>query len=152
MKRFLTIMTDGSSKGNSPISPASIGAVIKNEHGDIVDRISQQIPNTDARHAEYTALLTALKHAKEHHGATHVVALTDSLDLARHVNAVYNPFMKNPPASIVRLAGDIRKEAQDLDYFHVAHVFREFNTEADSEANAAYRVSKENELLQNALA
>lgn len=152
MTRFLTIMSDGSSKGNRAWSPASIGAVIKNEHGDVVDRISEQIPNTDAHHAEYTAMLSALRRAKQEHGATHVIALTDSLDMARHINAVPNPFMKHPPASLVHLANEIKKEAQDLDFFHIAHVFREFNTEADSAANAAYRVAKEHELLQNALA
>ena len=150
-KRFLTIMTDGSSKGNSLGSPASIGVIIKNEYGDVIDRHSEQIPNTNATHAEYTAMLTALKRAKELHGATHVIALTDSLDLAKHINSVPNAFMRHPPTSILSLANQIKKEAQDLDYFHVSHVFREFNTEADTAANAAYKLAKEHELYQNAI-
>lgn len=150
--RFVTILTDGASKGNTLGSPASIGVIIKNEHGDVIDKWSQLLPHTDAIHAEYTALLTGLKRAREIHGATHVVALADSLNMVRHINKLPNEYYKNPPPSIVNLHNQITAEAHGLEDFHLAHVFREYNTEADSAANEAFRESKIMQQYDDAMA
>lgn len=149
--RFVTIMTDGSSKGNQHNSPASIGYVIKNEQGDVIDRHAEVIGNTNALVAEYSALLSAIEQAKTQHKATHIVALSDSLNMVKHINDLDNIYMRQPPPIINQLKAKIQAAIHPLETFHLSHIYREFNNEADTEANRAYSLSKTQELYDTAV-
>lgn len=152
MNRFFTIHTDGSSKGNTLNSPAAIGYIIKNEEGDVVDRGSRVIPNTNAAEAEYMALKEGLHNAIHNFNATNVVVFSDNLNMVRHINNELDHYThRSLTPTLVAHKKAIQEDIDKLDTFHLAHIFREFNTEADGLANAAYKVIKNKELYEDAL-
>jgi ribonuclease HI len=85
MKKVV-IFTDGAADPNP--GPAAIGAVIKNERGQVVSRISQSIGEATNNQAEYQAVIAALEAALKL-GATQVEVRSDSEWLVRQVNGQY---------------------------------------------------------------
>jgi len=59
----LKIFTDGGARGNP--GPAGIGAVILDEHGKVIKKISEYIGEATNNQAEYQALIAGLTKAKE---------------------------------------------------------------------------------------
>ena len=138
------LYTDGACKGNP--GPASIGIIIKDSNGQILTSHNAQIGHSNSNIAEYLALLEGIKLAKRH-GATDIEATTDSQVLERHLNGQYN--IQQP--QLIQLASQIKSEIHPLDYFHIKHVRRHFNREADRQANLAFIRDKNIEQVEASL-
>lgn len=61
----LNIYTDGGARGNP--GPAAIGAVIKNEKGEVINSFGKVIGETTNNIAEYTAVVAALQWLRDDH-------------------------------------------------------------------------------------
>jgi len=82
--------------------------------------------------AEYSALLAALRYAREH-GYNALEVVSDSELMVRQMNGIYK--VKNE--GLKPLYEQARKISRELDWFKVRHVRREFNKDADRLANEA---------------
>ena len=128
--RRLIIHSDGAARGNP--GPAGIGAVLTDEKGQPVLRLSTYIGRATNNEAEYRAAILGLE-AAARYGATTVQLLVDSELLARQLQGRYR--VKSP--NLIPLH---RKAADLLSRFHpaqVTHVLRDGNREADALANEA---------------
>ena len=82
----LIIQTDGAAVPNP--GPASIGAVIKDEGGKVVSRVSRYIGEATNNQAEYRAIIAALERAREL-GANRVELHSDSELVLRQLSGQY---------------------------------------------------------------
>jgi ribonuclease HI len=128
----LIINTDGLSKGNP--GTAAIGAIIKDEHGKVLARISQCIGTTTNNMAEYQALIAALQKALKI-GTKQVEIRSDSELMVRQLNGRYkikSVGLRLLYLEVVQLLGQFQGVA-------IKHIPRELNTEADHLANQALK-------------
>ena len=124
------IFTDGAARGNP--GPAAIGAVIKDDKGNILASISQCIGTTTNNQAEYRALIAALEKAASL-GARQVSLYSDSELMVNQINGRYkvkNVTLRGMYQDVVRLAGALER-------FEITCIPRERNTAADALANKA---------------
>ena len=128
----LIIYTDGASLGNPGL--AAIGAVIKDEQGRLVARISQPIGQATNNQAEYRAIIAALEKAVSL-GASEVVLNSDSELVVKQINGRYR--VKKP--SLKPLYQKVKQLQSQLQDFSIAHIPRQQNREADRLANRALR-------------
>jgi ribonuclease HI len=138
------LYTDGASKGNP--GPSGIGVILYDEYGNILDKHSEYIGHATNNIAEYMALKRGLQMAKAHN-IQDLTAHSDSEVLVKHTNGEYN--VKNK--ALVNHMGDIRGHIDEFDRFHIAHVRRHYNKEADSLANQAYIMQKGVEHIHDSL-
>jgi ribonuclease HI len=124
------IYTDGASRGNP--GPAAIGAVIKDEKGKPLARISRRIGSTTNNQAEYSAIITALKKAIGL-GAVNVELRADSELVVKQLNGQY----RIKKAALRPLYQEVVKLTGSLKSFKAAYIPRSQNAEADSLANKA---------------
>ncbi|XP_043808659.1 uncharacterized protein LOC122722291 isoform X2 [Manihot esculenta] len=121
---------DGASKGNPGLAGA--GAVLRAEDGSIVCRLREGLGTATNNVAEYRAVILGLKHALRK-GFKHIRVRGDSNLVCMQIQGLWK--IKNQ-----NLAG-LCKEANELKNkfisFHIEHVLREFNSEADTQANLA---------------
>ena len=82
----MIIYADGASLGNP--GPAAIGAIIKDEQGQLLDVVSQRIGPATNNQDEYKALIAALEKAVKL-GAGEVEINLDSELLVRQINGKY---------------------------------------------------------------
>lgn len=130
----VTIFTDGASRGNP--GPSAIGAVIKNEQGHVLTRISQRIGQTTNNQAEYRAIITALEEAIRL-GGRQVELNSDSELVVRQVKGKYR--VKN--AALKPLYQQVKQLESRLESFTINHIPREQNKEADKLANTALEIA-----------
>jgi ribonuclease HI len=128
----LVIYTDGASLGNPGL--AAIGAVIKDEQGKLMARISQPIGQATNNQAEYRAIIAALEKAVSL-GASEVVLNSDSELVVKQINGRYR--VKKP--SLKPLYQKVKQLQSQLQDFSIAHIPRQQNREADRLANRALR-------------
>ena len=124
------INVDGAARGNP--GPAAIGAVIKDEDGNTVGRISRSIGVSTNNQAEYRAIIAALEKVTSA-GIKQVEVKSDSELVVEQVNGRYkikNTSLRPLYQQVVRLTGK-------LESFAITSVPREQNTEADTLANKA---------------
>lgn len=129
------IFSDGASRGNP--GEASIGVVMEYEDKGkkIKERYGCYIGETTNNVAEYLALISALRLAKER-GAEEVEIFVDSELVYKQIIGVY----------IVRsqklrgLFMEAKELAESFREFSIHHLPRRMNKEADSVANAALRL------------
>ncbi|MDD5710792.1 MAG: ribonuclease HI family protein [Candidatus Colwellbacteria bacterium] len=126
----LIIYTDGGSRGNP--GPAAIGAVVGNKE------YSQAIGNTTNNIAEYSAVIFALKKAKQlltknKARKTHIELYTDSELLVNQLNAKY----KIKDTDLVPLFIEAWNLKQDFASVKFIHVLREKNKLTDRLVNRA---------------
>jgi ribonuclease HI len=124
------IYTDGAARGNP--GPASIGAVIKDETGRVVARISRRIGTTTNNQAEYRAVITALEKAVSL-GVQHVILKSDSELVVKQINGRYK--IKN--AALRPLYQEVVGLTGSLESITVSYIPRAQNAEADALANKA---------------
>lgn len=128
MKKLI-INTDGGSRNNP--GPAGIGIVFSDESGEVVAKFKEYIGEATNNVAEYSALIYALKKAKDFE-AEEIECRLDSELIVKQLNGEYkvkDPGMKNLYAQV-----------QDLIFFKpikFVHVRREFNKLADKLVNEA---------------
>lgn len=82
----LTIFTDGGARGNP--GPAAAGIVIKDEKGTILAAFGEYLGEQTNNYAEYSALISGLKKAKEL-GATEVDCVLDSELVTKQMKQEY---------------------------------------------------------------
>ncbi len=124
------IYTDGAARGNP--GPAAIGAIIKDEKGNLVASISRRIGVTTNNQAEYQAIIAALEKAISL-GARHVELKSDSELVVKQINGQYkikNTALRPLYQKVVQLIGS-------LESFSISYIPREQNAEADALANKA---------------
>jgi len=124
------IYTDGASRGNP--GPAAIGAIIKDGSAGPVVTISRRIGRATNNQAEYRAVIAALELALEH-SARQVLLYSDSELIVKQLKGCYR--VKNE--DLKPLHQQVGRLIARLDSFHIYHVSRNRNREADRLANAA---------------
>lgn len=130
MNKKLIIYTDGGARGNP--GPAGIGAVAKNEKGEIVFEISEYIGETTNNQAEYRALLAAIEKA-EKLDVEELDFVLDSELVVKQLNREYK--VKNQ--DLAPLFVKIYNAIMSFKKVTFKHVPRELNKEADALANKA---------------
>jgi len=126
----VVIYTDGASLGNP--GPAAIGAIIKDEQGNLIASISQRIGTTTNNQAEYRAIIAALEKAISL-GAREVELRSDSELVVKQINSRY----RVKKATLRPLYQKVVQLIGSLEGFTIAHIPRAQNAEADRLANKA---------------
>ncbi len=134
---LLTTYTDGGARGNP--GPAAAGIVIKNETGETVTHYGEYLGNQTNNYAEYSALLSALKKAKEL-GATEVHCVLDSELVVKQMRGEYK--VKEP--TLQKLFIQVYNAAAQFKKISYRHILRSGNKEADAEVNLAIDAALKN--------
>jgi len=129
----VTIFTDGASKNNP--GPSAIGAVIKDQQGQTIARISQGIGHSTNNQAEYKAIIAALEEAIRL-GARQVNLNSDSELVVRQLKGKY----RVKKAALKPLYQQVKQLQSRLESFTINHIPRQQNREADNLANAALKL------------
>ena len=124
----LTIFTDGGARGNP--GPAAAGIVIKNEAGKILAAYGEYLGEQTNNYAEYSALISGLKKAKEL-GATEVDCILDSELVTKQMRLEY----KVREATLQKLFIQAYNTAAQLKKVSYKHTLRAGNKEADKLVN-----------------
>lgn len=126
----LIINSDGASVPNP--GPAGIGAVLRNEKGEIVAEVCEYIGPSTNNKAEFLALIAALEKALQL-GAGHVDINLDSELLVRQIEGRYrSKAMRAYFEQVVSLLGEFKS-------YTVRHIPREQNKEADALSKRALK-------------
>jgi ribonuclease HI len=121
---------DGGSRGNP--GPAGYGAVIEDQNGRILARLSEYLGKRTNNFAEYSALLGVLAWALEH-GHSRVRVVADSELMVKQMKGQYKV---NSP-DLRPLWVEAHRRANQLERFEIVHTLRGGNKEADQLANDA---------------
>ena len=124
----ITTFTDGGARGNP--GPAATGIIIKDETGHIIDAYGEYLGEQTNNFAEYSALISALKRAKEL-GATEVECVLDSELVTKQMQGFYK--VREP--SLQKLFLQAYNAASQFKKVKYRHTLRENNKEADAEVN-----------------
>ncbi len=124
------LMVDGASRGNP--GEAGCGAVIYDEHGEVLKEFSSYLGYSTNNVAEYRGLLMGLEGVLKL-GGRKLQVRSDSELLVRQLNGVYR--VKDEKLKVLyRKALDLLAR---LDAYRIIHVRREYNKDADRLANLA---------------
>ena len=124
----LTIYTDGGARGNP--GPAALGVVIIDATKKTIAEYGEYLGEQTNNYAEYSALISGLKKAKEL-GATEVECLLDSELVTRQMKREYK--VKEP--TLQKLFIQAFNLASVFKKIIFRHIPREQNKEADSWVN-----------------
>ncbi|HLD61240.1 MAG TPA: ribonuclease HI family protein [Patescibacteria group bacterium] len=124
----VTACTDGGARGNP--GPAALGVVIKNEQGATIAAYGEYLGHQTNNYAEYSALVSALKKAKEL-GADEVDCVLDSLLVVKQMRGEFK--VKEP--TLQKLFVQVYNAASQFKKVTYRHTFRDGNKEADREVN-----------------
>lgn len=131
----LIINTDGGARGNP--GPAGIGAVIKDEQGNLLFEKGEYIGETTNNQAEYKALIMALQNAStilSHKSEVlNLEIRMDSELIVKQITGEYK--IKDPGLKI--LAAEVFGLLKNFGSYEFVHVRREFNSHADRLVNEA---------------
>ena len=130
MHKHLITYTDGGSRGNP--GPSASGVVIKSPDGETLQAFGEYLGKQTNNYAEYMAILTALRRAKEL-GAETVEMRMDSELAVRQLTGEYK--VKNQGLAAIYLR--IHNEMIGFRKVTFHHVRREYNKEADAMVNEA---------------
>ncbi|XP_019426841.1 PREDICTED: uncharacterized protein LOC109335189 isoform X1 [Lupinus angustifolius] len=125
-----TLHFDGASKGNP--GPAGAGAVLRAEDDSKVYRLREGVGIQTNNVAEYRGLILGLKQALKN-GYKHIRVQGDSLLVCNQVQGKWK--IKNQNMGI--LCNEAKELKNKFLSFQINHVLREFNSEADAQANLA---------------
>src|SRR5579863_7137972 len=126
----LTAHCDGGSRGNP--GPAGYGAVLEDEKGSVVARLSEFLGVQTNNYAEYAGLLACLKWALEH-GYRRLRVVSDSELMVKQMKGQY----KVASPGLKPLWDEAKRLSQQLEKFEMGHTLRGGNKEADRLANEA---------------
>src|SRR3989344_7329577 len=122
----VTIFTDGGARGNP--GPAATGVVIKDEKGTVLAAYGEYLGRQTNNFAEYSAIISALKKAKEL-GATEVECVTDSKLVVEQLNGRWK--VKEP--TLQKLFVQAWNELRKFKKGRLTHTLRAGNKKADAE-------------------
>lgn len=131
-----TIHGDGGSRGNP--GPSGAGAVIRNEHGELIATVSEFLGTRTNNYAEYEAVILALEKLhtvilKGKSGEVDVEIKMDSELIVKQMKKIYkvkHPVLKEQNARLTKAAAVFAKAT-------FTHVPRAQNSDADALANIA---------------
>ncbi|CAL9779132.1 unnamed protein product [Musa acuminata subsp. burmannicoides] len=121
---------DGASKGNP--GKAGAGVILRNLDGSVISRLREGLGVVTNNVAEYQALLLGMKFALKK-GYKKIKAQGDSKIVCMQVQNLWQT--KN--ATMAALCQEAKALKESFLSFHVNHVKREFNSDADAQANLA---------------
>lgn len=124
----LTIYSDGGARGNP--GPAAIGVVIKDTAGKILAEYGEYLGKQTNNYAEYSALISGLKKAKEL-GASEVECVMDSELVTKQMNRQYK--VKEP--TLQKLFVQAYNLSAQFKKCLLKHTARENNKAADKWVN-----------------
>ncbi len=127
---WVTAHCDGGSRGNP--GPAGYGAVIEDESGRVLARLSEFLGVQTNNFAEYSGLLAVLRWALEQ-GHSRLRVVSDSELMVNQMKGRY----KVASPVLRPLFEEARGLAQRLEKFEMSHTLRGGNKEADRLANEA---------------
>jgi len=130
MNKKIIIFSDGGARGNP--GPAGIGAVLYDSKKQVLAKISKYIGEATNNQAEYQALITALKKAKEL-GGQELDVFLDSELVVKQLNREYK--VKNKELAPLFL--EVYNLSLNFSKITFTHVYRENNKEADRLVNEA---------------
>ena len=125
-----TIYVDGASRGNP--GPAGVGYCVVDQDGKELKKGGEFIGFATSRVAEYYALKEGCEQAMEL-GLKSVRFISDNLMMVNQLNGVYK--IKN--RDLLPMYNNIQELLKNFDAVAFVHTRREFNREADSQANLA---------------
>ena len=128
----LTVHADGASWGNPGHS--AIGAVIKDERGKELAKISQYIGRGTNNQAEYKAAIAGLRAAASFK-ASEVILYLDSELVVRQLNGQY----KVKSALLRPLYAEAARLAAEFENLSINHVGRDSNPDAHTLADEALK-------------
>ncbi|TKY50380.1 ribonuclease HI [Spatholobus suberectus] len=123
-----TLQFDGASKGNP--GPAGAGAILRD--GSKVYRLREGVGIQTNNVAEYRGLILGLKHALKK-GYKHILVHGDSLLVCNQIQGLWK--IKNQ--NMASLCSEAKELKDKFLSFKISHVLREYNCEADVQANLA---------------
>ncbi|XP_014508246.1 uncharacterized protein LOC106767806 [Vigna radiata var. radiata] len=123
-----TLHFDGASKGNP--GPAGAGAVLRD--GNKIYRLREGVGTQTNNVAEYRSLILGLKYALKK-GYKHIVVQGDSLLVCNQIQGLWK--IKHP--NMASLCSEAKELKNKFLSFKISHVAREYNSEADAQANLA---------------
>ena len=127
---WFTAHCDGGSRGNP--GPSGYGAVIEDDHGQVVARLSRFLGVQTNNYAEYSGLIAVLQWANQN-GAKRLRVVSDSELMVKQMKGLYK--VKSP--GLVPLWQEARRLTKMLKTFEISHTLRGGNKEADRLANDA---------------
>ncbi|KAJ6689433.1 hypothetical protein OIU85_005800 [Salix viminalis] len=125
---------DGASKGNP--GQAGAGAVLRNDDGSLICRLREGLGIATNNMAEYRAVLLGMKHALGK-GYTKIHVKGDSKLVCMQIQGSWKARHEN----ITNLYEEAKKLKNSFLSFHISHVPREYNSEADAQANLAVKLA-----------
>ncbi|CAB4275155.1 unnamed protein product [Prunus armeniaca] len=121
---------DGASKGNPGQSGA--GAVLRAEDGSAVYRLREGVGIATNNVAEYRAVILGLKYALEK-GYKHIRVKGDSKLVCMQIQGLWKTKNENM-AQLCQVARELKEKFMSFD---INHVLRDYNSDADVQANRA---------------
>ncbi|XP_043724778.1 uncharacterized protein LOC122671555 isoform X2 [Telopea speciosissima] len=121
---------DGASKGNPGLSGA--GAVLRAEDGSVVYRLREGVGIATNNVAEYRAVILGLKSALKK-GFKQIRAQGDSKLVCMQVQGLWKTKNQNM-SDLCKVVKELKDKFLS---FQISHVLRDFNSEADAQANLA---------------
>ncbi|KDP21304.1 hypothetical protein JCGZ_21775 [Jatropha curcas] len=121
---------DGASRGNP--GPAGAGALLRTADGNVICRLREGLGTTTCNVAEYRAVILGLKYALKN-GYTKIRIQGDSKLVCSQVQGLW----KVKHQDMTKLYEQVKKLKDQFISFEISHVLREFNSEADAQANLA---------------
>ncbi|XP_059670202.1 uncharacterized protein LOC132315809 [Cornus florida] len=121
---------DGASKGNPGLAGA--GAVIRADDGSLVYRLREGVGIATCNVAEYRAVILGLKYALKK-GFKHIRVQGDSKLVCMQIQGLWKTKNQNM-ADLCKIAKEFKDKFMS---FQIKHVERDFNSDADAQANLA---------------
>ncbi len=123
-----TLFADGGSRGNP--GPAASGAVLFDEHGEVVEEIGTYLGVATNNVAEWTGLLQGLKAALAR-GVDELAVRLDSELVVKQLSGAYR--VKHP--GLIPLHAEAKSLLRKFAHVDVRHVPRKQNAAADAVVN-----------------
>ena len=121
---------DGGARGNP--GPAGYGAVIQDDHGNVLAELSEFLGMRTNNFAEYSGLLACLQYALDH-GHPRLRVVSDSELMVKQIQGKYKV---NSP-DLRPLWQEAKNRIAKLEAFEISHALRHKNKDADRLANQA---------------
>ncbi|XP_026402357.1 uncharacterized protein LOC113297958 isoform X1 [Papaver somniferum] len=127
-KGLCIVEFDGAAKGNP--GPAGAGAVLRAENGQVLCRLHEGVGIATNNVAEYRAVLLGVKHALQK-GFKRISVQGDSNLVVNQVQGKWK--CKND--NMAMFCKQVKELKDKCVSFEIKHVYRDFNSEADAQAN-----------------
>ncbi|WP_353069803.1 ribonuclease HI family protein [Tunturibacter empetritectus] len=121
---------DGGARGNP--GPSGYGALIQDDHGNVLAELSEFLGLRTNNYAEYSGLLGCLQYALDHHHPR-LRVVSDSELMVKQIQGKYKV---NSP-DLKPLWQEARSRIAKLEGFEISHALRHKNKDADRLANEA---------------